>query len=194
MPGFPLARGSAWAGERDHTPSRVLQRWVPGPPAVERQLHSLTIRPAPPFWGTRGYRGWRHTHTHSPARLVERRHAVAVGRVRSVGPPPFSHTRGTHTRGTHTRGTQCMDTHTLSHLRGWWSGGTRSPSAECGRWARLPSPQWGVRSRTTPAPRPVEPIRDTWEGGNGVNRRLSKKSLLWDTYVQAEPIAHSSKR
>jgi hypothetical protein len=28
MPGFPLARGSAWAGGRDHTPSRVPQRWV----------------------------------------------------------------------------------------------------------------------------------------------------------------------
>ena len=27
MPGFPLARGSAWAGGRDHTPSRVPQRW-----------------------------------------------------------------------------------------------------------------------------------------------------------------------
>jgi hypothetical protein len=26
MPGFPLARGSAWAGGRDHTPSRVPQR------------------------------------------------------------------------------------------------------------------------------------------------------------------------
>jgi hypothetical protein len=27
MPGFPLARGSAWAGGRVHTPSRVPQRW-----------------------------------------------------------------------------------------------------------------------------------------------------------------------
>jgi hypothetical protein len=27
MPGFPLARGSVWAGGRDHTPSRVPQRW-----------------------------------------------------------------------------------------------------------------------------------------------------------------------
>jgi hypothetical protein len=34
IPGF--ARGSAWAGGRDHTPSRV-------PPAVERQLHLLTV-------------------------------------------------------------------------------------------------------------------------------------------------------
>jgi hypothetical protein len=38
MPGFPLARGSDWAGGRDHTPSRVPQRWGV-PPAVERQLH-----------------------------------------------------------------------------------------------------------------------------------------------------------
>jgi hypothetical protein len=27
MPGSPLARGSAWAGGRDHTPSRVPLRW-----------------------------------------------------------------------------------------------------------------------------------------------------------------------
>jgi hypothetical protein len=27
MPGSPLVRGSAWAGGRDHTPSRVPQRW-----------------------------------------------------------------------------------------------------------------------------------------------------------------------
>jgi hypothetical protein len=27
MPGFLLARGSVWAGGRDHTPSRVPQRW-----------------------------------------------------------------------------------------------------------------------------------------------------------------------
>jgi hypothetical protein len=27
-PASPLARGSVWAGGRDHTPSRVPQRWV----------------------------------------------------------------------------------------------------------------------------------------------------------------------
>jgi hypothetical protein len=43
-PGFPLARGSAWAGGRDHTPSRV-------PPAVgyhqlSRGSSTYTTRPA----------------------------------------------------------------------------------------------------------------------------------------------------
>jgi hypothetical protein len=49
MPGFfPLARGSAWAGGRVHTPSRVPQRWGAMPPAVERQLHFLTCVPTQP--------------------------------------------------------------------------------------------------------------------------------------------------
>jgi hypothetical protein len=39
MPGFPLARGSAWAGGRDHTPSRVPQRW--GTTSC-REVHLLT--------------------------------------------------------------------------------------------------------------------------------------------------------
>ena len=38
MPGFPLARGSAWAGGRVHTPSRETSRGG-APPAVERRLH-----------------------------------------------------------------------------------------------------------------------------------------------------------
>jgi hypothetical protein len=58
-PGVPLARGSAWAGGRDHTPSRVPQRWgttscrnaaplthttpcFGTPSAVATQLHLLT--------------------------------------------------------------------------------------------------------------------------------------------------------
>jgi hypothetical protein len=44
MPGFPLARGSAWAGGRDHTPSRVPQRW--GFHQLSRRSSTYTTRPA----------------------------------------------------------------------------------------------------------------------------------------------------
>jgi hypothetical protein len=51
MPGFPLARGSDWAGGRDHTQSRVPSGGEP--PAVERQLHlHHTPSRIPQPWGT----------------------------------------------------------------------------------------------------------------------------------------------
>jgi hypothetical protein len=52
MPGFPLARGSAWAGGRDHTPSRVTP--AVGYHQLSRGSSTYTTRPAGYLqrWGT----------------------------------------------------------------------------------------------------------------------------------------------
>jgi hypothetical protein len=55
MPGFLLARGSAWAGGRDHMPSRVPQRWGTSSCREAAPLTPHTTRPAgyvPQRWGT----------------------------------------------------------------------------------------------------------------------------------------------
>jgi hypothetical protein len=62
MPGFPLARGSAWAGGRDHTLNRVSPRW--GTTSC-REAAPLTphAQPGTPHQLSRG----RSTHTTRPA-------------------------------------------------------------------------------------------------------------------------------
>jgi hypothetical protein len=93
LPGFPLARGSAWAGGRDHTPSRVPQRWdttscretapltphaQPGTPAVghhqlSRDSSTNTTRPAgyPSGGAPPAVERQLHLH-HTPSRVPQR--------------------------------------------------------------------------------------------------------------------------
>ena len=93
MPGFPLARGSVWAGGRDHTPSRVPQRWgtpscreaapltphaQPGTPAVgyhqlSRGSSTYTTRPAGYPSGGEPPAVERQLHLHhTPSRIPQR--------------------------------------------------------------------------------------------------------------------------
>jgi hypothetical protein len=71
MPGSPLARGSTWAGGRDHTPSRVPQQW--GTTSC-REVAPLTphAQPGTPAVGNHQLsRGRLHLH-HTPSRVPQR--------------------------------------------------------------------------------------------------------------------------
>ena len=74
-PGFPLARGSAWAGGRDHTPSRVPQRWgaTSCREAAPSYLRDHTPSRVPQRWGTPSFReAAPYLRDHTPSRVPQR--------------------------------------------------------------------------------------------------------------------------
>jgi hypothetical protein len=117
MPGFPLARGSAWAGGRDHTLNRVSPRWgttscreaapltphaQPGTPhQLSRGRSTHTTRPAE--YPTPAVERPLHSH-HTPSRVAQRWGATSCREAAPLTPhaqpnTPHQLSRG---RSTHT--------------------------------------------------------------------------------------------
>jgi hypothetical protein len=108
MPGFPLVLGSDWAGGRDHTPSRVPQRWgttsCREAPTYLRQLQLTYVRnggggrwwgeAAPLTYVRNGGRWWGEAAALGPSCVIRATaHGAAHARVRQgqgavLHPPP----------------------------------------------------------------------------------------------------------